>query len=505
MKIRSIIQSFLAVALLMLSTSLVAQQKNVFHDQNFWRTNPTLATIQAEIQKGNSPSAMSANDFDAVSMAINNNASTEVIKFLFEQEGNSATKTTNHSRTYLHWAAARGNADIVQFLIEKGANVQALDSHFDPPLVFASNFGMTNPAVFEAFEKAGIDLKQRLKNGATYMMLGAASDEGSKLMDFLTTKGLTLNDTDENGATVFDYAARTGNIAHMQALIKKGLKPTNKALLFAAQGTRRASNGIDVYKYLIEKLKLKTSVQDVDGNNMLHLIARKQNQLEIVNYLIAKGLNPNTISKDGNNMLIIAAGGADSEMVHFLLHKTPNVNIVNNKGESALTSAIASGSIDIAKMLLSHKANVQVRDIKGNNLAFYLIQSHRPARTAPGNNAATTDVFSEKLNLLKASGLNISAAQKDKNTLYHLAAQKDDLELFKKIAHLGIDINAKNDEEMTVLHKIALTAQNDKILKFLLSKNADKSIETEFGETAYDLAEQNNYLKSAKVDISFLK
>ena len=102
-------------------------------------------------------------------------------------------------------------------------------------------------------------------------------------------------------------------------------------------------------------------------------------------------------------------------------------------------------------------------------------------------------------------GLNVTAPQKDKSTLYHLAAQKDDLELFKKIAHLGIDINAKNDEEMTVLHKIALTAQNDKILKFLVSKNADKTIETEFGETAFDLAEQNEYLKNAKVDISFLK
>lgn len=502
MKIRLIIQSFLAVALLMLSTSLVAQQKNVFHDQNFWRTSPTLATIQAEIQKGNSPSAMSANDFDAVSMAINNNASTEVIKFLFEHEGNSISKTTNHSRTYLHWAAARGNAEIVTFLIEKGANVQALDSHFDPPLVFASNFGMTNPAVFDAFEKAGIDLKQRLKNGATYMMLGAAYDEGAKLIDYLISKGLKLSDLDENGATVFDYAARTGNITHMQALIKKGLKPTNKALLFAAQGTRRASNGVDVYKYLIENLKLKPSVLDADGNNMLHLIARKQNQMETVNYLISKGLNPNAISKEGNNMLILAAGGMDSELVHFLLHKTPNVNIQNNKGESALTSAITTGSVDIAKMLLSHKANVQVKDIKGNNLAYYLIQSYRPARAG---STQTTDIFSEKLNLLKSMGLNVTAPQKDKSTLYHLAAQKDDLELFKKIAHLGIDINAKNDEEMTVLHKIALTAQNDKILKFLVSKNADKTIETEFGETAFDLAEQNEYLKNAKVDISFLK
>ena len=109
------------------------------------------------------------------------------------------------------------------------------------------------------------------------------------------------------------------------------------------------------------------------------------------------------------------------------------------------------------------------------------------------------------MNILQAKGLNLAVPQADKNTLYHLAAQKDDLNLFKKLAGLHIDVNAKNAEEMTVLHKVALTAHDDKILKYLLSIGAKKDIETEFGETAYDLAAQNEYLKNNKTDISFLK
>jgi len=55
------------------------------------------------------------------------------------------------------------------------------------------------------------------------------------------------------------------------------------------------------------------------------------------------------------------------------------------------------------------------------------------------------------------------------------------------------------------LHKIALTAHNDQLLKYLIEKGADKSITTEFGETAYDLAAANEYLINAKTDITFLK
>jgi len=508
---------------------LQAQTGNKLHDPNFWRANPSLNEVKQTIAEGNNPVAMNAMDFDAVSLAINNNASAEVIAHLLQLEGNPVTKTTNHMRTYLHWASARGNAAVVQLLLEKGSDVAAADSHGDSPLQFAANFGMNQPAIFDLYLKAGVDLKQRNKNGATYMMLGIPHDSTFALTDYLSSKGLSLNDTDNSGATLFDYAARTGNIGTLKALRTKGVKATGKALLMAAQGTRRAANGVEVFKYLLEEVKLKPTVTDEEGNTLLHLVARKANQLPVVDYLMSKGLDPNTLNKEGSNMLIVAAGGSDSELIHLLLHKTPDVNTKNSKGESALTTAVNSGSTEIVRMLLGHKADVQVRDVKGNHLGYYLVQSYRPARgAAPGNArpapaAATTsanrpapasanrtpnipsDDFTEKMKLLISSGLNITQPMADKSTLYHIAAQKEDIELFRKLSTLTIDINAKNSEEMTVLHKIALTAHNDKLLKYLIEKGADKSITTEFGETAYDLAAANEYLINAKTDITFLK
>lgn len=513
-----------------------AQTSNKLHDPNFWKENPSLQEVQKIISQGNSPSEMNAMDFDAVSLAINNNASPDVIAYLVQQEGNAVTKTTNHLRTYLHWATARGNAEVVELLLKLGSDVNAPDSHGESPLQFAAGFGMNQPAIYDLYQKAGVDLKQRNKNGATYMMLGIPNDSTLALTNYLASRGLSITDTDISGATLFDHAARTGNLSTLKTLRLKGVKATGKALLMAAQGTRRAANGVAVFQYLIEEVKLKPGVTDVEGNTLLHLVARKANQLPVINYLTSKGLNPNTLNKDGNNMLMVAAGGSDSELIKMLVKQTPDVNLKNVRGESALTSAVNSGSPEIVRILLDNKSDSEVRDIKGNHLGYYLVQSYRPSRggaagapatPSPANRPAPSTVvasanrptpspanrpqitpsddFTEKMKLLISSGLDIAQPMADKSTLYHIAAQKEDLELFRKLERLAININAKNLEEMTVLHKIALTAHNDKLLKYLIEKGADKKATTEFGETAYELAATNEYLLNNNINIEFLK
>ena len=51
----------------------------------------------------------------------------------------------------------------------------------------------------------------------------------------------------------------------------------------------------------------------------------------------------------------------------------------------------------------------------------------------------------------------------------------------------------------------AMTVKDDKVLKYLLSIGADKSIRTDFNETVFDLASENELLQSKNVNIEFLK
>jgi ankyrin repeat protein len=474
-----------------------AQQKNTLLEASFWKTAPNVDAVKAEIAKGNSPSEANANAFDVPVIAINNDAPLESIKFLLDQSGNPINKSTHDDRIYLHWAAYRGNTALVEYLIAKGSDINFEDSHGTTPIAFAAGNGLLNQGVCEAFFKAGIDPKKKYADGTNLLLLAVPFDKELTLTDYLVTKELSLKDVDNNGNTAFDYAARTGNVALLKKLAEKGVKHTNNALLIATQGTRRETTPLETYKYLVEEVKIKPTATNKSGENVLHLLANKPNQTEIINYFLAKGVDANTVNKDGNTPFMIAAGARENGALEQLLPKAKNINLQNSKGESALTFAVKSGTPEAVATLLNKNADVNVKDKDGNNLGIYLVQSYRPD--------AKQDPFSAKAKLLQDKGLNLASPQKDGSTLYHFAITKNDLSLLKKLADLNIDVNAKNKDGLTALHKAAMVAKDDTILKYLISIGAKKEIKTEFDESVYALAKENESLTKQNVSIEFLK
>ena len=487
-----------------------AQQKNSLLDQSFWKTNPDVPTVQAEIAKGNNPSESNDRSFDPVVLAINNDAPNATIKFLLEQPGNGVNKSTHDNRIYLHWAAGKGNVEIVEYLIAKGSNINLEDSHSALPITAAASSGQKNTAVYDAFFKAGIDPKKKYQDGANLLLIAVPYDKDLSLTNYFISKGMSLKDVDNDGNTAFNYAARTGNITLLKTLLDKGVKYTDNALIFASQGSRRETNTLETYKYLVEDLKLKPTVITKSGETVLHFLVNKANQTEIINYFLSKGADANKADNDGNTPLMVAASGRETASLEQLLPIVKNINAKNAKGESALTAAVKSGTPNAVELLLNKGADAKVLDKDGNNLGFYLIQSYKPqmggiARAAEGANAPKQDPLTAKAKLLQDKGLNLANPQKDGSTLYHFAVAKNDLVLLKKIADLNIDINAKNKDGLTALHKAAMISKDDAIMKYLLSLGAKKEIKTDFDESPYALAKENESLTKNNVSIEFLK
>ncbi|HKO77768.1 MAG TPA: ankyrin repeat domain-containing protein [Flavobacterium sp.] len=484
-----------------------AQQKNTLLEQSFWKTTPDVTTVQTEIAKGNSPTEYNDRSFDPVVLAINNDAPTATIKFLLEQPENSVNKSTHDNRIYLHWATGKGNLEIVEYLIAKGSNINLEDSHGSYPITAAASSGQKNTAIYEAFFKAGIDPKKKYQDGANLLLMAIPLDKDLTLTNYFITKGMSLKDVDNDGNTAFNYAAKTGNITLLKTLLEKGVKYTDNALIFAAQGSRRETNTLETYKYLVEDLKIKPTATSKTGETVLHFLVSKANQIEIIKYFLAKGVDASKADNEGNTPLMIAASAKETASLEQLLPIVKNINSQNIKGESALTFAIKSGTPSAVELLLNKGADAKVTDKEGNNLGFYVIQSYRPqmGRGPEGANGQKQDPFGAKIKLLQDKGLNLATPQKDGNTLYHLSVIKNDLALLKKIADLNIDVNAKNKDGLTALHKAAMISKDDTILKYLLSIGAKKEIVTDFDESPYALAKENESLTKNNVSLEFLK
>lgn len=490
-------KKIISSTLLFLSLIGIVQGQNVLLESNFWKNKPSLEQVKTEIAKGNNPSEANEGNYDVVSIAINNNATTDVVQFLINQKGNSIDKQTHDGRIYLHWATKNGNVELVKYLISKGSSLVAKDDKSATPLSYAAINGQTNPEIYEIFFKAGVKPNETYINGANILHLAIAGDKDLKLANYLSTKGLSLKSVDHLGRTTFDYAARLGNIILLQNLLNKEVKPTDQALIFAAQGTKTFSAPIETYSYLIDKIKLNPNIIGENGETPLHYLVRKKNHNEIVKYFLNKKADVNKVDKTGNNAFMNATSGKELDIVELLLPLVKNINHSNEKGETALHLAVQSGSPEIVSFLIRNNADVKSVS-KNGNLAFSLFQAYKKPRL--GDNS-----FEEKLNILKNNGVSLSSMNEKGETLYHIAVTKNDLNLLKSLENKGININAKDHNGMTVLHKAASMSKDDTILKYLLSIGADKFIRTDLDETTYDLAKENEFLKSKSINLEFLK
>ncbi|MEO5787889.1 ankyrin repeat domain-containing protein [Gelidibacter sp.] len=474
----------------------IFSQANIFLDRDFWASKPSVETIDLKIKEGHDIAQANASNFDGAAQAILANAPNETIQYVITKKGNDVNKLTHDGRTYIFWAANKGNVELMQFLIDNGAKTDITDDKGSSIINFAAGSGQRTTQVYDLLIKYGANLQKDLTpTGANALLLVAPHDTDFSLITYFTSKGLDLNSVDADGNGIFNYAARTGNITLMTQLLKKGVKGNDNAFIFASQGARGITNGIEVYQFL-ESAGLNPIAVSKDGETALHTLAVRSKDMAIINYFIQKGADVNQSDSFGNTPFMNAASKNNLETVTLFSKTVKNINQTNKKGESALALAVANNISDVVAFLLNKKAKTLLVDGNGNDLTTYLMQSYT---------VKNEDDFNKKLSLLEQNGFNFGKPQANGNTLYHLALDKNDMTTLKFIQQFKADVNAKNKEGITPLHKAAMKANDTEILKYLVSIGAKKDIVTDFDETAYDLASENELLIGKNISLDFLK
>jgi len=490
-------KKLISLTILLVFGTISAQNSNIFWDRGFWK-NATVKNIQEKIADGNDPVGLNPNGFDATVNAILANASDDVVKYLLALDGNDINKITHDGRTYLFWAALRGNLSIMKHAIDKGAKTDILDDKGSTVLLFAAGGGQTSPELYELLLKNGASMMETNPKGTNVLHQLIGKSKSLKDLDYFIKKGLDLNSIDKVGRNAIDYAAKTGNKIIIEQLIEKGVayKDTNSdgsnAILMAAYGSRNTNN-LAFFKYL-EGLGIAPNITDNRGQNSIHHLAYRNKDLAIFNYFIGKGVSPTKPDYDGNTPLMSATNRNDLETIKFFVEKTIDINAKNKDGKTALVNAVKGNSYEVVEFLINKGADVNLVDKDKNNLAYYLVDSYSKKNEKS---------FNMKWDLLTKNGLNLLHIQKESNNLFHLAAAKGDISLLDKIANSKLDINAKNKNGLTPLHIAAMTAEKSELIEHLISLGAKPTILSDFEESAYHLALENELLDKNKIE--FLK
>ena len=119
-----------------------------------------------------------------------------------------------------------GSAPIVQFLLEKGADLNAIDATQKSAIVYAAGHGFT-PVVRVLLDQ-GVDVNAKYGNDLTALMwaAGYSAEAGVKdaveVMTLLIDRGARLDDQDNRGRTALMIAAELNHAAAADLLLARG-------------------------------------------------------------------------------------------------------------------------------------------------------------------------------------------------------------------------------------------------------------------------------------------
>jgi len=224
-------------------------------------------------------------------------------------------------------------------------------------------------------------------------------------------------------------------------------------------------------------LKYDIDVNYVNVYTALTSAAIKSN-LNILEALITKGANVESLSMFGHTPLMLAAQTGNVEIVKALLQKKAEVNVQKNDGLSALHLASVN-SLEIVEILLENGANV---DIISKIYGTPIIQAAIYGRL---------EVVQHLIE--KKAHINLSVINGP--TPLIAAAEKGHFEIVRVLLQNNANINAQMNGGLSALHVASMNINGClKIVEILLDNGANVDIISEVYGTPIFLAAMFGYL-----------
>ena len=346
-------------------------------------------------------------------------------------------KSSRSKKSLLLVAAEKGNAELLDLLIERGADV-----NYGPPRMMSPLHRTVRQGKVELFHRlveAGADISQKGPGG--WRPLHYAARYGrTEIATFLVESGCDINAKTSKRETALHLAFElelphiAEHIVDLGANVrgadKEGVSPFEKACAMRSLSlvekifSRIPSERRNYRRILLNRGLYRAFIQDY---------------VDLERFLVDQGANLNIRVNERYSLLHYASECGFEDSVGFLLEKGADVHAVTDFARwTPLHFAGRNGHAGVVRILCEHGADPNVLD-----------------------------------------GMQ--------RTPMHLAARADDLESVRELTERGADTRVQDLDGNTPLHYAAERGRN-RLIRFLVQRAADLEVKNSTGHTALDVA-----------------
>jgi ankyrin repeat protein len=210
-----------------------------------------VSEVRKLLTEGSDANAVNEAGFPALAIATSRKQ-TEIVQALLEAGANPNTTVTDQkaglkSVPVINLAAANGETSILESLITAKANIEGKDATGLTPLMCAAFMG--NTATLEILLKAGSALEARDSSGYTALIFASNSGRSS-WVNSLLNHGADANARDNDKSTPIMFASQHGHDECVRLLLAAGADPKFQgnhglsAIKFAKQNRRHQTEKI---------------------------------------------------------------------------------------------------------------------------------------------------------------------------------------------------------------------------------------------------------------------
>ncbi|KAH6663685.1 ankyrin repeat-containing domain protein, partial [Halenospora varia] len=399
----------------------------------------------------------------------------------------------------LYWAAHGGHMNMVQKLVEQGADVNGYGSGSNDQNGLTALHGAAESDSIEIVEYllangAHIDVIDEDNGTALYAAIEA---ESIPIIQLLLNKGASPNSIGGDESTPLNCAAGIGNLEIVQLLLARGaeLNPDMTYRLANALGAAAYQGHDDVAKYLLER-GCHTNQADFQGEFPLALAAQEGYE-EIVALILEYDREP----QSHDQALDCAVKANELECVKVLIERCPMV-----LRSDPFAYAASNGFSEILKVLTNTGVTSQVMD-----KCLYEATDYQHIETVEvllqmganpdaegeefGNalQAAAFDGTEEIIRLLLDAHANPNRVYGDDTygTALQAAAYEGTLSNVELLVERGAKINASQCGKYGSALQAACHADSRDVVQYLLAKGVNPNVRG--GPLTYPIIAATNF------------